>query len=243
MYMGYIHICALKLNEKNLVMPGMLHTSRFVKLDNSVTFPRLKIWVILPSLCLPWPVNKPYRFFTTICLIFVLYFQNPRTSFITSCPDDCSQTAKYSSVPSCSICYQANPLPPFFPELSSGSKALTMPFSCSQSFSGFTNAFKFQTPHVIPGVPDLSPTSFLALSSHSLFSSHAQYSSLRTCLLFSEPSPPPPPCIIAHTAASLLSDIGMMGSFHFKLHWKCACGVTTRSFGILWTIICVKLSD
>lgn len=203
----YTHICALKLNEKNRVMPGMLHIP-LVELDNSVTFPRLKVWVILPSLfAFPGQSISPIDFSLQYASYLSSIFQNPSTSFITSCPDDCNRLL--SILLSLVVLSATKPihsllLPRVIFQKQSSDHAIFL----LTIFQWFTNAFKFQTPHVIQGVPDLSPTSFLALSHpHSLFSSHAQYSSLRTCLLFSEPSPPPPPCIVAHTAPSLLFQI------------------------------------
>lgn len=106
----YTHICALKLNEKNLVMPGMLHIP-LVKLDNSVTFPRLKIWVILPSLfAFPGQSISPIDFSLQYASYLSSIFQNPRTSFITSCPDDCNRLL--SVLLSLVVLSATKPLPP-----------------------------------------------------------------------------------------------------------------------------------
>lgn len=235
----YTHICTLKLNEKNLVMPGMLHIL-LVKLDNSVTFPRLKIWVILPSLfAFPGHSISPIDFSLQYVSYLFSIFQNPSTTFITSCPDDCNRllsihlslVALFATKPIHSLLL---PRVIFWKQRSDHAIFLL------KIFQWFTNAFKFQTPHVIQSVPDLSPTSFLVLSSPH---SHAQYSSLRTCPLFSEPSPPPPPCIVAHTAPSLLFQIWEWWVVSILSYNETLLVGDYKKFGILWTIICVKLSD
>ena len=155
----YTHIYALKLNEKNLVMPGRLHIL-LVKLDNSVTFPRLKIWVILPSLfAFPGQSISPIDFSIQYVSYLFSIFQNPSTTFITSCPDDCNRLLSILlSLVALSATKPIHSL--LLPRVIFWKQSSDHAIFLLKSFQWFTNAFKFQTPHVIQGVPDLSPTSF-----------------------------------------------------------------------------------
>lgn len=124
----------------------MLHILH-VKLDNSVTFPGLKTWVIFPSLfAFPGQSISPVDFSLQYVSYLFSIFQDPSTTFITSCPvDSCDRLLNI--LPSLVLPPPTKPI---------HSLLLARVISLKQSsghvifllknFQWFPNAYKGQTP-------------------------------------------------------------------------------------------------
>lgn len=177
-------------------MLDMLHTLH-VTLENSDTFPRLKTWVILPSLfAFPGQTITPVDFALQCVSCLFSIFQDPSTTFIASSPENCNRLLSILlslvvlSLPKQSIFT-------FLPVIilkQSSDHAITL----LKNFQWFPTAYEVQTPHVIQGVPYLSPASLSRL----LFSSHIHSPAHLEIALFSEHRPPSPTsafCICLHS--------------------------------------------
>lgn len=104
----YAKIYALRINEKSLVTMDMLHIL-YVKLGNSVSFPRLKTWVILLSLfAFPGQLISPLDF----ALQYVSYCPGPKQNLYQLLSRQLQWTPKYSPASGCSVPYQSNSFSP-----------------------------------------------------------------------------------------------------------------------------------